>query len=194
MILHFTSIPPESGKLRCGPRMRLKGSLRHGGGAGKGGMTRTDVRRLLVPNAPEPSPEAVAQPPSSPRTHGFDALRAAKRRFGSPGSIGRRIPGWRRNATWDYASPMLGKERRARSKAAEDCQTGDFAAHRLANPCSEASPRQPKERGWARTARQKERGRAEVNELRPGSWTRKIKVAMLLRTGSGIPPGSVLSV
>ena len=58
--------------------MRLKGSLRHGGGAGKGGMTRTDVRRLLVPNAPEPSPEAVAQPPSSPRTHGFDALRAAK--------------------------------------------------------------------------------------------------------------------
>ena len=57
--------------------MRLKGSLRHGGGARKGGMTRTDVRRLLVPNAPEPSPEAVAQP-SSPRTHGFDALRAAK--------------------------------------------------------------------------------------------------------------------
>lgn len=59
--------------------MRLKGSLRHGGGARKGGMTRTDVRRLLVPNAPEPSPEAVAQP-SSPRTHGFDALRAAKGR------------------------------------------------------------------------------------------------------------------
>ena len=81
-----------------------------------------------------------------------------KRRFGSPGSIGRRIPGWRRNATWDYASPMLGKERRARSKAAEDCQTGDFAAHRLAKPCSEASPRQPKGRGWARIARQKERG------------------------------------
>ncbi|MDU6384802.1 MAG: hypothetical protein E6566_05850 [Eggerthella sp.] len=27
-------------------------------------MTRTDVRRLLVPNAPEPSPEAVAQPSS----------------------------------------------------------------------------------------------------------------------------------
>ena len=46
--------------------------------------------------------------------------------------------------------------------SSELCQTGDFAAHRLANPCSEASPRQPKERGWARTARQKERGRAEA--------------------------------
>ena len=131
--------------------MRLKGSIRHGGGARKGGMTRTDVRRLLVPNAPEPSPEAVAQPSSTPCVQ-------RNRRFGSPGSIGRRIPGRRRNATWDYASPMLGKERRARSKAAEDCQTGDFAAHRLAKPCSEASPRQPKGRGWARIARQKERG------------------------------------
>ncbi len=137
--------------------MRLKGSLRHGGGARKEGMTRTDVRRLLVPNAPEPSPEAVAQP-SSPRTHGFDALRAAKApvwqsrldRTAHPGAATERHLGLR------LADAR--KERRARSKAAEDCQTGDFAAHRLAKPCSEASPRQPKGRGWARIARQKERG------------------------------------
>ena len=138
--------------------MRLKGSLRHGGGAGKGGMTRTDVRRLLVPNAPEPSPEAVAQPPSSPRTHGFDALRAAKAPVWQSRLDRTAHPG---GATERHLGLRLANAREGASSAVEG-QTGDFAAHRLANPCSEASPRQPKERGWARTARQKERGRAEA--------------------------------
>ena len=79
MILHFTSIPPESGKAALRAEDAPERIASTCGGARKGGMTRTNVRRLLVPNAPEPSPEAVAQP-SSPRTHGFDALRAAKGR------------------------------------------------------------------------------------------------------------------
>ncbi len=60
----------------------------------------------------------------------YDVLQ--KRRFGSPGPIWRCVPRRRQSANWDYASPILGKERRARSKAAEDCQTDVFAAHRMA--------------------------------------------------------------
>ena len=45
--LHVHSL--RSGKAALRAEYAPEGSLRHGGGARKGGMTRTDVRRLLVP-------------------------------------------------------------------------------------------------------------------------------------------------
>ena len=127
--------------------------------AAKPGLTCTATCRFLCRTASDQArrasgrwPKGASEPPASFRGAGrpelcqsrFNSERQPmcwqKRRFGSPGPIWRCVPRRRQSANWDYASPILGKERRGRSKAAEDCQTDVFAAHRMAKPCGRALP------------------------------------------------------
>ena len=113
--------------------------------AAKPGLTCTAACRFLCRTASDQArrasgrwPKGASEPPASFRGAGRPEL--CQSRFNSPGPIWRCVPRRRQSANWDYASPILGKERRARSKAAEDCQTDVFAAHRMAKPCGRALP------------------------------------------------------